>query len=362
MLTFLALFVLVPGDVNSNGGERGLRGDGAGGPVEQDTQQSLTVAVLSFELAEEREQALQLTKDFLDYILAHNYCLLDPDLGMPTVWGRWDPDTVNNQQYYSDGRGMNSQQIISWLRSGEYMTGNTTYGEVADSLKADHGYGINAVNAEITVPGGINWSDDELAWFPLYGHLVLTPGAPAKDLELVCSLARYWEQGSAAERASVLAAMHRAAEEAILPVPSAARAWRSCGGVTAAGLGGGSGALVDINHGTPRGGAGRLADDGATAAWSLRTWPLDPVEWGARNSHRADVVLDPRGDTRFGDDGAPGVGRVLPAHERSLFRWNGSPKTLDQSGWPGAISSIDPSPYLLGYWLSRYHSLVAGTP
>ena len=45
--------------------------------------------------------------------------------------------------------------------------------------------GINAVNAKITAPGDVNYSDDELAFMPLYAHLALTPGAAVADPELV---------------------------------------------------------------------------------------------------------------------------------------------------------------------------------
>jgi hypothetical protein len=108
----------------------------------------------------------------------------------------------------------------------------------------------------------------------------------------------------------------------------------------------------------PYGGGGSLADDAATAAWSLRTAPLDMVDWATQNSHRTDVVIDKRSNTRFGDNGVSEVGRVLPGNERSLFRWNNSPKTLDKGTLPGGTSDTDPSAFLLGFWMSRYHNLV----
>jgi hypothetical protein len=84
------------------------------------------------------------------------------------------------------------------------------------------------------------------------------------------------------------------------------------------------------------------------------------VYWATQNSHRFDVVLDKRGNTRFGDSGSPEVGRVLPGNERSLLRWWKSPKILDDDagGFPGGMSETDPSAFLLGYWMSRFHNLV----
>lgn len=292
-------------------------------------------------------------------------------LGTPTVWGRWDPDTLNNQRYYSDERGLNSMAIISMLRSGAFITGDAeksaAYDAAISTLVDDHGYGTNAINARITVPGDVNYSDDELALFPLYAHLALTPGAPAKDLEMVCSMARYWEQGTAAERASIWAAMHAAVAQIVAASEHerVQEAWAACGGVTADGFykpsaSWGTDALVDINTGTPLAAplAASIADDSATAAWSLRNWVMDFVTWGTRNSHRADVILDARIGTRFVDDSSQGNGRVLPNNERGQYRWNHNPKILDDNGLPGGTSEEEPSAFLLGYWMSRYHGLI----
>ena len=56
-----------------------------------------------------------------------------------TAAPRWDPADTNGGRSYSDGRGLNSVQILSFLRVAEALTGNATYGDVADGLKADYG-------------------------------------------------------------------------------------------------------------------------------------------------------------------------------------------------------------------------------
>jgi hypothetical protein len=58
----------------------------------------------------------------------------------------------------SDGRGLNSVQILAFLRVAASMTGNATFDEAADDLKQTYGYGINAVNAKITTPQ-VRWRE-----------------------------------------------------------------------------------------------------------------------------------------------------------------------------------------------------------
>ena len=57
----------------------------------------------------------------------------------PTTWGKWDPATVNGDRAFSDGRGLNSAQILAWLRAAARLAGNATYDAAADDLKAAHG-------------------------------------------------------------------------------------------------------------------------------------------------------------------------------------------------------------------------------
>ena len=59
---------------------------------------------------------------------------------------------------------------------------------------------------------------------------------------------------------------------------------------------------------------------------------------------------------------------VLPARERDFHRWNGDPwdlgveatmgKGLDPAGSPGGNTEQDPGPFLLAYWMARFHGLL----
>ena len=230
----------------------------------------------------------------------------------------------------------------------------------------------------------MNFSDDELLLLPFYTHLALVgPSASARDPEVVCGLARAWEQGVAAERSALWAAVHAAAAHTVLGAgagagagAAAARAWVACGGVTALGFASGSGALAMVGDGhrafpaPPAGadGVAPLASDAAVARAGLRQWPLDAVAWAASNADRADVALLRR-PSRFGkaQGGQLGGGAglsVIPARERDFHRWNGDPwdlgvaGALDPGQSQGGTSEEDPGPFLLAYWMARFHRLL----
>ena len=96
-------------------------------------------AALDAELAGTRAEAVAYLDLLMGGILANGLVLLDPALGTPTTWGKWDPATVNGDRAFSDGRGLNSAQILAWLRAAARLAGNATYDAAADDLKAAHG-------------------------------------------------------------------------------------------------------------------------------------------------------------------------------------------------------------------------------
>ena len=46
---------------------------------------------------------------------------------------------------------------------------------------------------------------------------------------------------------------------------------------------------------------------------------------------------------------------VLPANERTQLRWNANPYQLD---WEGSSNEMDPSQWLMSYWLARWVELL----
>lgn len=71
------------------------------------------------------------------------------------------------------------------------------------------------------------------------------------------------------------------------------------------------------------------------------------------NSHRLDISVDPEPnrDYLYGRETLT----VLPANERSQFRWNSNPYDMDGGGAGG--SEFDAGAWLLPYWMARFYGL-----
>jgi hypothetical protein len=69
------------------------------------------------------------------------------------------------------------------------------------------------------------------------------------------------------------------------------------------------------------------------------------------NSPRLDITVDPELDRDF-LSGRECV-EALPANERSQFRWNSNPYTMDAAG--NGESEFDAGAFLLPYWMSRFY-------
>jgi hypothetical protein len=311
-----------------------------------------------------RADAVQLIDDFNNELLSNGLTLIDPGLGEPTTWGRWDPAYLNDNRAYSDERGTNSVQLLSFLRNAAVVTSNATYDDAADQVKELYGYGINARNAKITTPGDINFSDDELLLLPYFAHLVLSDTAPIKDIDMVCSFARTWMEGVAGERSTLWATMHHVIDQALSQFVANSddgeevmKQWLACGGSTM--LDSVTGSLVEVQP-SQRGvlekqDSGAIVSDKQVAIWGLRNWPLDLVSWGYTNSERADICIDQTALKL--NIGFRSLNKVLPQNERSPSRWNSNPYSLD-SGLPGGTSEEDPGAFLLPYWMARYYELI----
>merc|ERR1711871_959507 len=94
-----------------------------------------------------------------------------------TRWGHWDPADLNGKFSWSDERGLNSLQIVSYLATVlahqpkvglETQEPYATYLSTLDTLIRRDGYLLNILNQKITSPGEINFSDNDLSFKPYY--------------------------------------------------------------------------------------------------------------------------------------------------------------------------------------------------
>ncbi len=253
----------------------------------------------------ERARVAALITRIMGHILDNGLRIME--FGRRTRWGYWNPEAVNGEEGMWGDRGLNSLEILSHLRVASTITGDTRHEAVYAKLVERHGYARNTLRAKVDLVGHVNHSDDELA-FLAYDPLLRYERDPALRATYIDSLRRSW----AFER------------------PERNPLWNF---------------IYTAHTGDTTG-----LDP---AVRSLRELPTDTVNWPVRNTHRADVALDPWPDRH----GRAQLTRVLPYDELPVTRWNGNPYQADGGN---ARVEGDGVHYLLPYWMGRYHGWIAG--
>ena len=243
--------------------------------------------------------------DLMNYIVDNNYQLIDWD-GERTKWGFWNPELLNdNPEHYSES-GLNSAQILSFLKVAYYITGNEKFKNHYDKLITKHGYLANVLLEKKLFPDLNNHSDNQLGFVALY---------PLFQLEYD-SVARNALQRTARRHYRVLdkdgSAFFYFAAASIDPD------------------------FVNIRAGVE----------------NLRQIATDRRQWKMKNSNRKDIVWSPY-KSRFG---RRQLIHVLPADERNFEKWNRNPYYPD-AGKGGKVED-DGASWLLAYWMGRYHGFI----
>jgi hypothetical protein len=196
--------------------------------------------------------------------------------------------------------GLNSLQMLSFLKVTQPITGDRKYEENYRKLIVEHGYLNNILVAKKSFPDTNNHSDDQLgyvAWYPIL------------QLETDPKIRRVLVTGVRPEQPSFYTF------------------------VTAT--------------------AAANQSDILGAVENLRQIPTDRRLWTQANSQRADV--DFSGTTnRFGKRV---LTRVVPADERAFEKWNSDPY-LPDGGYGGRFED-DGAAHLLPYWMGRFHGFIA---
>jgi hypothetical protein len=255
----------------------------------------------------EKEQIRQVISRMTDYVIAHDYDLIDLD-GKPTRWGQW------SEAYFKTVEGtyeapLRSLELLSFLKTTEHITGDRKYRDAyEDRVRA--GYAKQVPSYRRWAGGGeINFSDDELAylsWQPLMKY--------ERDRELrkiyLDGLRFTWSQVR----------------------PDMNPLW---------------------NYISAASGAGKMTREvREESRQALERVPMDMIEWSVRNSHRRGLKF--RVDReRFG---RVQTVEVLAPDERAVSKWNGNPYVPD--GGANGFGEDDGAFFLLPYWYGRYHGWV----
>jgi hypothetical protein len=267
-----------------------------------------------FDLAatsDQKRQIAEVCRRVTDNIIAGGYNLIG-HTGRKTRWAIYAPSIINDDPAWADQRGLNSLQMLCYLKIAEHITGDAKYAKRYETLIHDHHYLINTMAYRHGFYGewrNVNHSDDELAALDFYGMLTLEKN-PERRRILLQSFCNTWED--------------RGVEQPLKPERSP---------------------LYNYLYGGLTGRA--CAPD--EAEQSLQDWPWDRVDWQMKNSQRNDVTFKEGRGLRAHNE----LTRVLPVSERHLERRNGNPWTAD--GGSNGLVFDDGAAFLVGYWIGVHY-------
>ncbi len=253
----------------------------------------------------EKEQCLRQVRTVTDYLLNHNYQLIDWT-GKRTTWGFWDPESLNhNPEHYLEN-GLNSLQMLSFLKVAHHLTGDPKYDTHYQKLIREHGYLNNTLLSKKVFPDEDNHSDNQLGFVAWYPILQLEKD-PAIRAALLKGVRRHYEIVKA-ENSSFFTFVYATADPNYADIPGAIE--------------------------------------------NLRQIPTDRRWWRQDNSRRADVTFSPR----VNRSGQRVLLRTVPADEYCFAKWNADPFEPADGG-DGRVED-DGAAYLLPYWMGRAHGLI----
>lgn len=254
----------------------------------------------------EKERCIRQVRAVTDYLLQHNYQLIDWT-GKRTRWGFWDPALLNDDPEHYLENGLNSLQILSFLKVAHHITGDPKYDEHYRKLIHEHDYLSNTLLSKKLFPDENNHSDNQLGFVAWYPILQLERDPVYRDA-LLRGVRRHYEVVKR-ENSAFFTFVY---------------------------------ATVDPDYADIEG-----------AIENLRQIPTDRRQWRQENSHRADVQFEAQAN-RFG---RRVLAEILPADEYAFNKWNADPFVPDAGG--DGRHEDDGAAYLLPYWMGRAHGLIA---
>lgn len=248
-----------------------------------------------------REQVGRIT----DHLIEHGFTLTDLD-GRHTQWGVWAPERLNHDPDWAMERGINSVEILSYLKLARHVTGDAKYERHYRELVERHGYAGNTLEAPNLNPAWRTYIDFELLAFA-YPALL--------KLETDPHLLRIYRQSF--ER------WHRT-------IRADGNPFFEC-------------VYADV--------AGTRRANLAGARRFLAETPLDLVRWDFDATQREDVTARRHPEVEHWQ-----TPRLLPAAEIGYSRTDQNPWHVRQG--EGGRSESDGVFWLLPYWMGRHLGVV----
>ncbi len=251
----------------------------------------------------EIEQARTHLARIASHVIEHEWQLVDLD-GKATRWGRWDPEYFKTDEGKYD-RGLQCLELLSFIKTASVLGGDPRFAAAYGKL-IGLGYPQHTLRESNTFPPeNVLHFLDELAFWS------------------------YWNLLRYEDDPELRALYRRSLERTYEMIRVEQQPWFNF--VYSFLTGNESEADLSVKH--------------------LRDWPLDLRSWSYRNSHRADLrspagYVAPKGGTR-----------AFPARETEPMRWDHW--TLQADGGSGGRDVVEPSAWLLAYWMGRYHGYIA---
>ncbi|MFM8173112.1 MAG: hypothetical protein ACKN81_06180 [Pirellulaceae bacterium] len=280
------------------------------------------------ETPDRKEKVRSVVRALTDHLIEHHFTLVDHD-GKPTRWANFNPTSLNQDFTWMVERGLNSASMLSYLAVAAHVLQDDRYHQVAEKLRSQHAYAINAMVPKVQRGiGSGNQSDDEMAFMSFYSLIKYTKEPPLRTAYLT-AFHQYWMLEQPERNPLFHFAYAAVAREFAEEGPSSRlMPW------------------------------GDWRED---AIDTLIRFPLDRCDWRHTNSHRLDLVrLPPQQSIDWdrpnaGERGYRIDGKVLPVDERSFAHWNTDPWRFDQGGGGQQLGSG--TVYLLPLYMGLYHRL-----
>ena len=241
----------------------------------------------------------------VDFIVKNGYVLKDID-GKPTRWGIWSPEKLNHDPDWAAERGINSLEILAYLKLAYHFSGNLVYEKYYRELLTKYHYAENVRHAKTYEPSWRTHIDDELLalTFPV---LLLYEKDPELH-RLYRESLDWWYKGLKADRSPFFDFVY--------------------------------GALSGTNP-QPQ-----------VSVAALRDASLDLVRWRVDNSRREDLHL-----VRKPELESIQTDHLPPLSERGVMRWDNNPWAAVQGdgGWTESSGAW----WLLPYWMGRYYGFIS---
>ncbi len=253
----------------------------------------------------EKEEISKVLCGMLDYIIANNYTLVDYD-GKPTTWAHWTPEALNYDDKWFWERGINSLEMLSYLKTCYHFSGDEKYQTEYLRLIRQQRFAANCLQYRINDAHVVH-IDDHLGFLAVTPLLMYETDPEIRQYYLM-GINHHWES-QRIERCPL---------------------WNVLYGV-----------LTDEHC------------DIENAVATLEELPLDLLHWKCLNSKRPELVYD-RGQEIFG--GGKQLVAPLPNDEKYIQKYDGNPFRADGGN---SMRFEDGTIFLQSYWLAKYFGLIS---